>query len=233
MFYGPPGCGKTFIAEALAAESGLDMYKMDVSKTGSKYVNQSSNNIQTAFDYLASKAKNSEKPILLFMDEVDSLAIKRDKVFGSSSEDIKVTTTLLKAIEKARDNGIIIIAATNKYDMLDDAFVARFDSQKYFGLPDEKQIAVLLKNALSKRSKGLALAQNEEEISKLSKELLGFSNRSIVFMVDSAAKLARRNSRSEITSQDILEIMKSSELQKVNENDYKKSANKTKKIGFA
>ena len=109
LFYGPPGCGKTFITQALAAESGLEMFKMDVSKVGSKYVNQTSNNIQAVFEFLSKHNQKTQKPCILFMDEVDSLAINRDGDARSSGENAKATTTLLKLVEQARDNGIILI----------------------------------------------------------------------------------------------------------------------------
>ena len=64
LFYGPPGCGKTFLTEAIAAETGLKMYKMDLSKIGSSYVNQTAKNIQGAFDFLKTQAKKDNKPDL-------------------------------------------------------------------------------------------------------------------------------------------------------------------------
>ena len=230
LFYGPPGCGKTFITKALAAESGLEMYRLDVSKAGSKYVNQTSINIQKAFDSLKEKAAKSGKPVLLFMDEVDSLAMSRGDVMHSD-ENMKTVTTLLKLVEGAKDNGIIIIAATNKYDLLDEAFKARFDGQVYFPLPDEKGIQKLLKHQLSGRKKGEKLAQSEEELKQLSQMLKGYSNRSITFIVDEASKLAKRRNRSDISIDDVKKAIETTELEKSQEKDYKKSS-KARIIGF-
>ncbi len=232
LFYGPPGCGKTYLVEALGGESGLDLYKMDISKIGSKYINETSTNIQKAFDALCKIAKENNKPVLLFMDEADSLAISRGFNQDQNTENSKATTTMLKVIEKARDQGIIPIAATNKYDNLDEAFIARFDSQKYIGLPDKTQIIALLKNSLSKRTKGQTLAQNEEELEKLARQLLGYSNRTIVFIVDAAAKSARRNKRSEITSDEILKALNEADFAKSDESEYKKESDKKRSAGF-
>jgi len=232
LFYGPPGCGKTFITQALAMETGLAMYKMDVSKAGSRYVNQTANNLQTAFDGLAKKVEKTGKQCILFMDEVDALAIKRSEDSYSSDENLKTTTTLLKLVEQARDKGIIVIAATNRYDMLDDAFKARFDGQIYFGLPDEQQIEALIKASLSKRTKGQKLAQNKEEIEQLVKELKGHSNRSIVFIIDEAAKIARRKERKEISIEDVKEAIEKSELEKLKETNYQKKSKTKRKLGF-
>lgn len=232
LFYGPPGCGKTFIAQAIAAEAQLPMYKLDVSKAGSRFVNQTAVNIQSAFDLLAQKVEKTKKPCILFMDEVDSLAIKRSDSDMSSGENLKATTTLLKLVEQARDKGIIVIAATNKYDMLDDAFKARFDGQIFFGLPDDKQIESLLTASLSKRKKGLKLAQDKEQINALVNDLRGYSNRSIVFIVDDAAKIARRKERQDISYQDVKEAITKTELEKLKEADFHKKSKTKRKLGF-
>lgn len=233
LFYGPPGCGKTYITKALAAETNCPMYKMDVSKVGSKYVNQSANNIQQVFSYLTNVAKDSPKPILLFMDEVDSLARNRSASESSSSEDIKVVTTLLKLLDEAKENNIIVIAATNKFDLLDEAFVNRFDGQYYIGMPNVEQITELLTKLLSKRAKGEALSKDSQAIKQISLKLEGYSNRSIEFLVNEAAKNARRNSRREITKEDFDYAIKSSDLEKIKEKDFKKHSSKTSPIGFA
>ena len=231
LLWGPPGCGKTFVVEALAAQSGLQLFKMNVSQIGGIHVNESANNLEKAFNYLAKVGNKGNKPVLLFMDEVDSLARSREKN-TNSSEDAKTITTLLKHIESARDNNIIIFAATNKFDILDDAFISRFDSVKYIGLPKREQIDDLLIKYLSKRTKGASLAQDSDSIKALSKQLVGYSNRSIVFILDEACKLAKRDNRSEIKAFHIEEAIKKSDLQKADEKHYQKQAAKPVKIGF-
>ena len=232
IFYGPPGCGKTFITKALAAESKLEMYSMDVSKIGSSYVNKTANNLEEAFKFLKDRARNSQKPVLLFMDEVDSLAAKRNFSSGQG-EDEKAVSTLLKLVEAARDNNIIIIAATNRFNDLDEAFKARFDGQVYFPLPDNEARIALLKAQLSSRKKGVNLANSNEELQKLSDMLSGFSNRSIVFIVDEASKIARRKLfRSDISFEDFAQAIEKTGLQKSNEKDYKKTDYNPRKLGF-
>lgn len=229
LFYGPPGCGKTYLTQALAMETGLDMYKIDISKIGSSYVNKTAINLQNAFDYLAKQAKTSKKPVILFMDEVDSLAIKRDKDHDSS-ENLKTTTTLLKIVQDAKDNNIIIIAATNKYNNLDDAFISRFESEAYFGLFDEKQIKTLLKSILSKKEKAKALVNNDEQLEKLAKKLVGYSNRTINFIVAQATREAKKQNRSDITYEIFDEVIKKSNYDKVDEAKYQKGQTSSKKV---
>jgi len=232
LFFGPPGCGKTYIAQAIASQTGSEMYKMDVSKVGSKYVNQTANNIQEAFDYLSTISNDSKKPILLFMDEVDSLARKRTDSEMASGEDFKTTTTLLKLLDEAKDKNIVVIAATNKFDTLDEAFVNRLDGQYYFGMPDIEQIKDLLVKLLIKIEKGQELAKDEESLKEISKELLGFSNRSITFLFKEAAKNAKRESRREISKEDFIKAIKTTDLERVDEKTFKKHSQKANRIGF-
>ena len=228
LFYGPPGCGKTMITQALAAESGLAMYKMDISK----YINESANNVEKAFEQLKKEVELSGKPCILFMDEMDSIAIKRDS-FSNSPDNVKVTTTLLKHIDSAKDNGIIVIGATNKYDMLDEAIKSRFDEQLYVGLPDKNQIIALLKANLANRARGFMLANQDEEIEKLANDLVGYSNRSITFIINEAAKIARRDIRKNISIEHLQEAIKKANFEKSNESDYNPKVKTNKpKIGF-
>ena len=149
----------------------------------------------------------------------------------SSDENMKTVSALLKLVEEARDNNIIVIAATNKYNLLDEAFKARFDGQVYFPLPDKAQIKELLKKSLSSRTRGVALANSEEELNKLSDKLTGYSNRSITFIVDEAAKIARKDTRKNINFDHVLKAIAESELEKSDEKIYKQKTSK-RNLGF-
>ena len=74
------------------------------------------------------------------MDEIDSIGMSRENYAGSSRENLKTTSSLLKLIQEAKDNNIIIIAATNRRNLIDAALLNRFQSEIYFGLYDEKGI---------------------------------------------------------------------------------------------
>lgn len=230
VFYGPPGCGKTMLSEAIAAETGCDMYKMDISKIGSSYVNGSAINIGKAFDYLSNISKNSEKPVLLFMDEMDSLLTKRSGSDTDGGESSKAVNTLLQQIVAAKDNNIIIIGATNVYDLIDPAVKDRAKIKVYIGLPNDKERAVLLNKRLNRFEKGQNLASNEEELMRVSKELKEFSPRSIVGIVEDASLRAYRAGR-EVIAQDLIDASKGPDKQKINEKEYKPK-DKAVKIGF-
>ena len=230
LLYGPPGCGKTMITKALAREAGAELYRIDISKIGSKYINESSNNLQSAFDILYSKARKSKKPIIVFLDEVDSLAIRRNASSPGSFENSKLTTTLLEAMEKSKEENMIIIAATNIYDVLDEAFVSRFEEQKFIGLLNKDEIKKLIVKNLSYRLKAQDLLNDKEALDELSGKLVGYSNRSIVHIIDTACKFAK-NEKTDITKECFYHAIEESNLDKPDENKYRKK-DKTRKIGF-
>ncbi len=232
VFYGPPGCGKTMLAEAIAIESGCDMYKLDLSQVGSTYVNGTVINIAKAFKEVEEVAKNSPKPVILFMDEMDSLLAKRDGSESKSEEDNKVVNTLLPLITGAQDKNIMIIGATNMYNSLDAAAVRRIKFKSYIGLPKQKDIQKLLKKCLSKYKMGKTISDNDEAISRISKKLVGYSPSNIVDMIDIALKFAYKADR-EVIETDFESVLKKGSFEKINEEEYlPESKKRSSTIGF-
>jgi ribosome biogenesis ATPase len=231
LLYGPPGCGKTSVIEALAGETKLPLYKLKISKCGSKYINESSTNIQKAYEYVCDSAKASGAPVFFVLDEMEALTPKR-KGDGESSEDGKMVGTLLQIIEEARGKNVVIIGATNLYDSIDDAIKSRFDDKKYIGLPDDDTRRQVLQIHLNKRTKGQALASNPEELDKVVKLTKGFSNRDIAILTDKAALLARRDSRREICAEDFNTPVNENQNMKVKEFLYQDKQTKPT-VGFS
>ncbi len=229
LFYGPPGCGKTSIIEAVSMESGIPLYKLKISKAGSIYVNGSAKNIQQGYEYVKKIAEDTGKPVFLAMDEMESMTGKRN---GNNEEDSKVVGTLLQIIEEARGNNVIILGATNFYDMLDDAIKSRFDDKIYIGLPDTDTRRSVLKIHLARRKKGQALASNDKELDKVVKLTEGFSNRDIAILTDKAALIARADKRRDIVADDFIIPVKENQNMKVKEDLYKDKS-RAKSIGFA
>jgi len=222
LFYGPPGCGKTYITQALAAEAGVPMFKPKViDNEGASYVNGAATNMKMAYEYIKNYAKNNNTPVIMFFDEMESLAANREGGSTGSKEDDKLVSTLLPILEEARGNNIIVIGATNKYELLDDAVKSRMEDKTYIGLPDDDTRERVLKIHLSKFSKGKALAEDAEALAKVVKITHGFSNRDISILVDKAATIARKNGRRDIKAEDFIKPVKENQNMKVKEQWYK------------
>lgn len=229
LFYGPPGCGKTFITEALAQESGLPMYYLKIGKAGSEYINKTSQNYEKAFNEAENKAKEVGKPVIMFIDEIDGLTKGRDSKSGG--EDLKQIGTLLDLISNARGRNIIVIAATNKFDIVDDAIKRRFDEQIYIGFPDEKARESVLAKALEPRTKAQKLLYNSAAMKKIAQKTEGFSNDDLCVLADKAAYLARKDGRREIILRDFEKAIDENQGRKIKEDKYVPKAQR-RPIGF-
>ncbi len=133
-------------------------------------------------------------------------------------------------IETARDKNIIVIGATNKYDIVDDAIKRRFDEQIYIGMPDEKTREDVLKLTLSKWLKGKPLAENSDDIKEIASKLKGFPTSAIVILADKASNFARKDGRRDITKQDMFDAIDKNQNLKIDEKHYK--SKKEVKVGF-
>ncbi|MCP4522889.1 MAG: ATP-binding protein, partial [Candidatus Gracilibacteria bacterium] len=135
LFYGPPGTGKTFITKKLAQELGAGLMKKSVGEFGSSYIHQTSQNIKNFFDQ--AKAESEKGPIILFLDEIDSLLSKRtNNIDANKAEEVSQFLQEFNALDEAPN--LIVIAATNRPDHLDSAIMrsGRLDKKIYIGAPD-------------------------------------------------------------------------------------------------
>lgn len=133
LLYGPPGSGKTLIARAVANETGAFFFLINGPEIMSKMAGEAESNLRKAFE---EADKNS--PAIIFIDEIDSIAPKRDKVNGEVER--RVVSQLLTLMDGLKGRGhVIVIAATNRPNSIDEALrrFGRFDREIDIGVPDE------------------------------------------------------------------------------------------------
>lgn len=134
LLYGPPGTGKTLLAKAVANESGASFFSIAGPEIMDKFYGQSEANIRGIFDEAQKNA-----PAIIFIDEIDSIAPKREEVSGEVER--RVVSQLLTLMDGLKNRGkVIVIAATNRQDALDPALRrgGRFDREIEIGVPDQK-----------------------------------------------------------------------------------------------
>lgn len=121
LLYGPPGTGKTMFARYIAYKKGLPFCYLNFSKAVDSYMGATSRNIAKAFTYAASN------PCVFLLDEVDAISCNRSKGMsdGASKEIGRVTITLMQEFDRL-PNDVIVLGATNRLDILDEAFISRF-----------------------------------------------------------------------------------------------------------
>lgn len=131
LLQGPPGCGKTMVANAIASELGMDVATVDLGTMISSYMGQTGTNIGKAFD--AVRGRNA----VLFMDEFDAVAKFREDSMDNG-ESKRIVGSLLQNLD-SMDDSTLVIAATNLHGIIDPAIKRRFEMQMEVGLPDYGQ----------------------------------------------------------------------------------------------
>lgn len=199
LLVGPPGTGKTLLARACAGEAGVPFYSISGSDFVEMYVGVGASRVRDLFD----KAKKTA-PCIIFIDEIDAVGRQRGAGLGGGHDEREQTLNQLLVEMDGFDGneGVIVIAATNRSDILDKALLrpGRFDRQVYVGLPDVKGREEILK--VHTRSKPLA---PDVDLKIIARTTSGFTGADLENLVNEAALLAARRSRKAITEIDIEE----------------------------
>ncbi len=199
LLVGPPGTGKTLLARACAGEAGVPFYSISGSDFVEMYVGVGASRVRDLFD----KAKKTA-PSIIFIDEIDAVGRQRGTGLGGGHDEREQTLNqmLVEMDGFGANEGVIVIAATNRADILDHALLrpGRFDRQVYVGLPDVKGREEILK--VHTRHKPLAPDVNLKTIARTT---VGFSGADLENLVNEAALLAARRGKKAITEQEIEE----------------------------
>ena len=199
LLVGPPGTGKTLLAKAVAGEANVPFLSMSGSDFVEMFVGVGASRVRDLFDQAKKMA-----PCIVFIDEIDAIGRARGKNSGFSGNDERENTLnqLLTEMDGFQTNaGVIVLAATNRVDILDKALMraGRFDRQIEVGLPDVKE----RKEIFDVHLKNLKL-DDKLDREFLAKQTPGFAGADIANVCNEAALIAARNNKDSVTQEDFL-----------------------------
>lgn len=202
LLVGPPGTGKTLLAKAVAGEAKVPFFSLSGSDFVEMFVGVGASRVRDLF-----RQAKEKSPSIIFIDEIDAIGRARGKNAGFSSNDERENTLnqLLTEMDGFGTNsGVIILAATNRADVLDSALMraGRFDRQIYVDMPDLNE----RKEIFQVHLKPLKLA-TDIDIDFLSKQTPGFSGADIANLCNEAALIAARKEKKVVEKQDFLDAV--------------------------
>ncbi|MFR4594059.1 MAG: ATP-dependent zinc metalloprotease FtsH [Oscillospiraceae bacterium] len=201
LLVGPPGTGKTLLARAVAGEAGVSFLSISGSDFVELYVGVGASRVRDLFEQSKKVA-----PAIVFIDEIDAVGRRRGAGLGGGHDEREQTLNqLLVEMDGFSSNtGVIVIAATNRKDILDPALLrpGRFDRQIYVGTPDWRGREAILKV----HAKDKPLADNVN-LESLAKATAGFTGADLANLLNEAALLAAGKNRAVITMKDMEEAM--------------------------
>ncbi|KIW20047.1 hypothetical protein PV08_00622 [Exophiala spinifera] len=200
LLYGPPGCSKTLLVRALAAEAGTNFLAVKGAELISMYVGESERATREVF-----RKARAASPSIIFFDEIDAIASR-----GRQGSDLNVLTTLLNEMDGFEElRNVFIVGATNKPENIDPALMrpGRFDNVVYVGPPDYEARKEIFHKHLSvipyQPDKSLA-----EDVEKFAEDTTGFSGAEVVAICQEAGEFAFDTDRDSIIAEDVKEAIR-------------------------
>lgn len=203
LLVGPPGTGKTLLAKAVAGEAKVPFFSLSGSDFVEMFVGVGASRVRDLF-----KTAKEKAPCIIFIDEIDAIGRARGKNLASGSNDERENTLnqLLTEMDGFGTNaGVIILAATNRADVLDKALLraGRFDRQIHVDLPDLEERKAIFKV----HTKNLKYDKKSVDIEFLAKQTPGFSGADIANVCNESALIAARHNKKLINKQDFLDAV--------------------------
>ncbi len=189
LLHGPPGTGKTLLAKAVANETNANFYSLSGPEIMSKYYGESEENLRKIF-----KEATENAPSIIFIDEIDSIAPKREEARGEVER--RIVAQLLALMDGLEERGkVVVIGATNRVNAIDPALrrPGRFDREIEIGIPDKKG----RKEILEIHTRGMPLA-NDVDLNKIADMTHGYSGADLAALCKEAAIRALRRILPEI-----------------------------------
>jgi len=189
LLHGPPGTGKTLLAKAVANETNANFYSLSGPEIMSKYYGESEENLRNVF-----KEAQENAPSIIFIDEIDSIAPKREEVHGEVER--RIVAQLLALMDGLEERGkVVVIGATNRINAIDPALrrPGRFDREIEIGIPDKKG----RKEILEIHTRGMPLAK-DVDLDKIAEMTHGYSGADLAALCKEAAIRALRRILPEI-----------------------------------
>ena len=201
LLVGPPGTGKTLLARAVAGEAGVQFLSISGSDFVELYVGVGAGRVRDLFEQAKKMA-----PAIVFIDEIDAVGRRRGAGLGGGHDEREQTLNqlLVEMDGFGKNEGVIVLAATNRQDILDPALLrpGRFDRQIYVGAPDWKGREAILR--VHAKEKPLA---EDVDLTKLAKATSGFTGADLENLLNEAALLAARQDRPFVNDQDLQDAM--------------------------
>ena len=197
LLYGPPGCGKTLLAKAVAGEAGVPFYTISGSDFVELFVGVGASRVRDLFEQGRRSSTSSGRGCIIFIDEIDAVGRQRFAGIGGGHDEREQTLNQLLAEMDGFDTrtGLILVAATNRPDVLDTALLrpGRFDRQIEVYSPD----LVGREQILKVHTRGVNLAKNVN-LKTIARGTPGFSGADLANLVNEAALLAARRDKNKV-----------------------------------